>query len=105
MLETESQLLRSQLHSLLCMTLDKGILSLQLRFFVHNVDDGSSHLTVHLSGITVSQGSGGHSTTLDGHVISSTNGQFQHVSAEGRSDSVLSGHVSSTKVSSSVYFF
>lgn len=77
MLQSEPQLLRSQLHPLLCMMLDKGILSLQLRFFVLNGGDGRSHLTVHLLGITFIHGCGGLSTALDGYRMSSTKGQFQ----------------------------
>lgn len=97
MLQSEPQLLRSQLHPLLCMTLDKGILFLQLRFFVHDGDDGKSHLTVQLSGITFVHGRGGLSTTLDGY-----SANFTPFSAEGRGGGILWARVSSTKVSSSV---
>lgn len=85
------------------MMLDKGILSLQLRFFVHNGDDGRSHLTVHLSGVTFAHGCGGLSATLDGYRMGSTKGQISPFSAAGRGGSVLRAHVSSSKVSSSIF--
>lgn len=86
---TESQLLRSQLHLLLYVMLDKGILSLQLSALVHNVDNGSSHHPVLLSlgylchaGIPFTHGCRGHSTTLDEVVAIPALVQFQHFSAD-----------------------